>query len=143
MISNSGTHPMLGPLAIKASSRVSSKNSKEFPRARNSTTMTTALSTYLPQSSPIPTCPHSEYSPITFPELHPLCHSFTPTSTHAVQKIAYRSMIAAAKQAIRRSSARRKSIVILGSAGCGNRGILVRKHPLGRICCGHLWDTHR
>ena len=138
MISSSGTHPKSGPLATKASSTLSSKNFKEFPRTRKSITTTTALSTYLPQSFPIHTCLHSEYSPITFPELHPLYHPSSPMSTHARQRTVYQNVIAAGRQAIRRNSARRKSTGILGSADCGNRGILARKHHLGRICCGHL-----
>lgn len=140
MISSSGTHPMSGRLTTKASSMVSSKNFKQFPRTRKPTTTTTVSSTYLPQSSPIPTCPHSEYSPTTLPEVHQLCHSLAPTSPHELRKV---GTIAAAELVIRRSSARRKSTGIPGSADCGNRGILVRKRHLGRIHCGHLWDTHR
>lgn len=143
MISNSGTHLRSGPLARKTSSTVSSKNFKEFLRTRKPTTTNTALSMYLPQSSPIPTCRHSEYLPTISPELPHLCHSLAPTSTHALPRSGHQSMIAATKLVIRRSSARKKSIGIPGSADCEHRGILVRKHPLGEIHYGHLWDTHR
>lgn len=133
-------------LAIKACLRALWIISRISPRRGRRTSTTMQLSMSLPRWSRILTYPLSGSSHTTSrtaPDLPPNTIILRPTNVYGRLKIGCLNIPVVAKLATRTNYVRRKSIKIVGNAGCVSLGIQTKRRHVGRIRFGRPWAMHR